>query len=70
MKGKGKNDINVEGRGDMKREGREKGWKNVNIKKTNVKNNYRKIGKKKDNDVNTNVTQLEQSNNKCYPSTF
>ena len=70
MKEKGKNDINVEGRGDMKREGREKGWRNVNIKKTNVKNNYRKIGKKKDNDVNTNVTQLEQSNNKCYPSTF
>ena len=70
MKGKGENDINVEGRGDMKREGREKGWRNVNIKKTNVKNNYRKIGKKKDNDVNTTVTQLEQSNNKCYPSTF
>ena len=47
MKGKMENDINVEGRGDMKREGREKGWRNVNIKKTNVKNNYRKIGKKK-----------------------
>ena len=70
MKGKRENDINVEGRGDMKREGREKGWRNVNIKKTNVKNNYRKIGKKKDNDVHANVTQLEQSNNKCYPSTF
>ena len=28
MKGKRKNDINVKGRGDMKREGREKGWRN------------------------------------------
>ena len=70
MKGKRKNDINIEGRGDIKREGREKDWRNVNIKKTNVKNNYRKIGKKKDNDLNANVTQLECSNNKCHPSTF
>ena len=29
-----------------------------------------KLEKKKDNDVNANVTQLERSNNKCYPSTF
>ena len=27
MKGKMKNDINVEGSGEMKRYGREKGWK-------------------------------------------
>ena len=26
---------------------REKGWRSVNIKKINVKNNYKKIGKKK-----------------------
>ena len=26
---------------------REKGWRSVNIKKINVKNNYRKIGKEK-----------------------
>ena len=30
----------------MKSKG-EKGWKNVNIKKINVKYNYKKIGKKK-----------------------
>ena len=40
-------------------------------KNVNVKTNYRKIGKKKDNDVDTDVTQLERSiqersNNKCY----
>ena len=29
-----------------------------------------KLEKKKDNDVNANVTQFERSNNKCYPSTF
>ena len=29
----------------MKRKGWKKGWKNINIKKKNVKNNYRKIGK-------------------------
>ena len=48
----------------------EKGWRNVNIKK-NVKNNYWKIEKKKnDNDVDTVVDQLECSNNKCYTSVF
>ena len=26
--------------------------------------------KKKDNDVNADVAQLEHSNNKCYASTF
>ena len=41
MKGKMKNDINVERSGEMKRYGREKGWRSVNIKKINVK----KIGK-------------------------
>ena len=34
----------------------EKCWKNVNIKKINVKNNYKKIGKKKDNNVDVDVT--------------
>ena len=38
------------------------------LKKINVKNNYRKIGKKKDNDVDVDMTQLECSNNKCYTS--
>ena len=28
---------------------REKGWRSVNNKKINVKNNYKKIGKKKKN---------------------
>ena len=35
------------------------------LKKINFKNNYRKIGKKKDNDVDVDMTQLECSNNKC-----
>ena len=30
----------------------------------------KKIGKKKDNDVNANVAQLERSNNKYYTSAF
>ena len=47
MKGKMKNDINVEGSEEMKRYGREKGWRSVNIKKINVKKNW-KIGKKKE----------------------
>ena len=33
MKEKRKNDINVEGSREMKRQGREKGWRSVNIKK-------------------------------------
>ena len=69
MKGKRKNDINVEGSGEMKRQGREKGWRSVNIKKINVKKNW-KIGKKKDNDVDTDVAQLERSNTKYYASAF
>ena len=40
------------------------------IKRVNVKKNYRKIGKKNDNDVDADVVQLEHSNNKCYVSTF
>ena len=36
----------------------------------NVKNNYRKIGKKKDNNVDADVAQLERSNNECYHSAF
>ena len=34
------------------------------------KNNYRKIGKKKDNDVDADVVQREHSNIKRYASTF
>ena len=36
----------------------------------NVKKNYRKIGKKNDNDVDADVAQLKRSNNKYYASTF
>ena len=35
-----------------------------------LKKKYRKIGKKNDNDVDTNVPQLERSNTKCYASAF
>ena len=69
MKGKMKNDINVERSGEMKRYGREKGWRSVNIKKINVKKIW-KIGKKKDNDVDADVAQLERNNNKYYTSVF
>ena len=69
MKGKMKNDINVERSGEMKRYGREKGWRSVNIKKINVKKIW-KIGKKKDNDVDADVAQLEHNNNKYYASAF
>ena len=46
--------------------------KSVIIKKknVNVKTNYRKIGKKNDNDVDADVVQLECSNNKCYVLAF
>ena len=37
---------------------------------SNLKKNYRKIGKKQDNDVEANVAQLECSNNKCYALAF
>ena len=37
-------------------------------KKLNIKKNYRKIGMKKDNDVDADMTQLECSNNKFYSS--
>ena len=53
--------------------GQRKVIESVNIKKkerVNVKKNYRNIGKKNDNDVDADVTQLEHSNNKCYVSTF
>ena len=38
----------------------------------NIKNNYRKIGKKEkeDNDIDVNVAQQEHDNNKYYVSTF
>ena len=45
-KDKGGRKIEVVGKWNGKRE-REKGWRSVNIKKINVKNNYKKIGKKK-----------------------
>ena len=35
-----------------------------------LKKNYRKIGKKNDNDVDADVAQLERNNNTCYTSTF
>ena len=54
----------------MKMLGEEKGQKIVNIKKKFVKNNFRKIGKKKDNDVDADMVQLERNNNKCYTSAF
>ena len=34
------------------------------LKKKKIRNNYRKIGKEKDNDVEANITQLEHNNNK------
>ena len=39
-------------------------------KNVNVKNNYRKIKKKQDNDVNADLAQQGCSNNKCYTSAF
>ena len=66
-----KTDIKIEGSGEMKR--LEKGYRKCKYLKKikiNVKKNYRKIGKKNDNDVDADVTQLEHSNNKCYVSTF
>ena len=36
----------------------------------NIKNNYRKIGKKKYNNVDANVAQLKRNNNKCYALVF
>ena len=35
-----------------------------------LKNNYRKIEKKKDNDMDADVTQREHSNIKRYASAF
>ena len=41
----------------MKRYGREKGWRSVNVKlkKIYIKNNYKKMEKKKDNGVDADV---------------
>ena len=53
--------------------GQRKVIESVDIKKkkrVNVKKNYRNIGKKNHNDMDADVTQLENSNNKCYFSTF
>ena len=84
MKRKRKNDIYVEGSRveqvregenekqwrDEKVRGKRKSWRSVNIKNINVKNNYKKIGKKKVNDVDVDVAQLEHSNNKCCASVY
>ena len=84
MKRKRKNDIYVEGSRveqvregenekqwrDEKVRGKRKSWRSVNIKNINVKNNYKKIGKKKVNDVDADVAQLEHSNNKCCASVY
>ena len=35
-----------------------------------LKENYRKIGKKKDNNMDANMAQLKRNNNKCYVSTL
>ena len=35
-----------------------------------LKKNYRKIGKKNDNNVDADVVQLKRSNNKYYISAF
>ena len=35
-----------------------------------LKINYWKIGKKKDNDMNFDVAQLEHNNNKCFVLAF
>ena len=53
-----------------KSEGKRKSWRIVIIKNINVKNNYKKIGKKKVNDVDADVAQLEHSNNKCCASVY
>ena len=49
-------------------------WESVHIKKKKkrvyVKKNYKKIGLKKDNNMDANMVQLERSNSKCYASNF
>ena len=35
-----------------------------------LKNNYMKIGKNNDNDVDIDMAQLEYGNNKCYTLSF
>ena len=76
MKGKRKSDINVKDSREMKGKG---GRRLVKVKKkekkkrkekVNVKNNYKKIGKKRNNDMDAEVAQLERSKNKCYTSAF
>ena len=49
----------------------EKGWRSINIKKKNVKKIIIKLKKKKkDNNVDADMTQLERSNNRCYALAF
>ena len=50
--------------------GGEKGWRSVNIKKKMLKTIIGKIGKKKYNNLDANVVQLECNNNICYVSAF
>ena len=61
-----KSDIKVEGSGKMKCKSMRKVGESAIIKKKMLKNNYRKIGKKKDNDVDVDVVQREHSNIKRY----
>ena len=72
MKGKMNSDIKVEGSGGDEKVREWEMLEKVYLlkKKVNVKKNYRKIGKKNDNDVDADVTQLERGNHKCYASTF
>ena len=71
MKGKMKSDIKVVERWTDK--GGRKPGESINIKKkkrVNVKKDYRKNGKKLNNNVDADVTQLKCSNNKYYISAF
>ena len=45
-------------------------WSAATINVTHIKKNYRKIGKKNDNDMDANVAQLKRNNNKYYTSTI
>ena len=67
-----KSDIKVEVVKRWKGKGMREVREIVNIKKkwVNDKKNYRKIGKKNDNDLDVDVARLECSNNKCYAPTF
>ena len=63
MKGNKKSDIKVEDSKEMKGEWRENWWRKYKYLKNwfNVKKKYRKIGNKKNNEMDADVTQLELS---------